>query len=67
MSIKLKNLNIMKIDVTKAYNELPALPPNQDIETKKILKVFIDARASLAELKKPAIHPFTDENGRTGR
>jgi len=54
MSIKLENLNIMKIDVTKAYNELPALPPKQDIETKKILKVCIEARASLAELRKAA-------------
>ncbi|KTD01564.1 Filamentation induced by cAMP protein Fic [Legionella geestiana] len=44
----------MKIDVTKAYNELPALPPEQDIETKKILKVCIEARASLAELRKSA-------------
>lgn len=54
MSIKLENLNIMKIDVTNAYNELPALPPKQDIETKKILKVCIEARASLAELRKAA-------------
>lgn len=44
----------MKIDVTKAYNELPALPPEQDIETKKILKVCIEARASLAKLRKSA-------------
>lgn len=54
MSIKLENLNIMKIDITKAYNELPVLPPQQDIETKKILKVCIEARASLAELRKAA-------------
>jgi rhodanese-related sulfurtransferase len=54
MSIKWKNLNMIKIDVTEAYNELPALPPRQDIETKKILKVCIEARASLAELRKAA-------------
>lgn len=45
---------MMKIDVTKAYNDLPTLPPNQDIETKKILKACIEARASLAELRKAA-------------
>lgn len=54
MSIKLENLNIMKIDVTKPYNTLPMLPPKPDIETKKILKVCIEARASLAELRKAA-------------
>lgn len=54
MSIKWKNLNMIQIDVTKAYNELPVLPPKQDIETKKILKVCIEARASLAELRKAA-------------
>ncbi|NDH09159.1 MAG: Fic family protein [Gammaproteobacteria bacterium] len=45
---------MMEVDVTKAYNELPALPPKQDIETKKILKMCIEARASLAGLRKAA-------------
>lgn len=44
----------MKIDVTKPYNNLPKLPPQQDIESKKILKKCIEARASLAELRKAA-------------
>src|SRR5579872_7408365 len=44
----------MKIDVTAPYNELPSLPPKQDIETKNILKECIKARASLAELRKAA-------------
>jgi Fic family protein len=42
----------MKIDVTRPYNDLPGLPPQKDIESKIILKKCIEARASLAELKK---------------
>jgi len=33
------------------YNDLPTLPPNQDLETKAVLKACITARAALAELK----------------
>lgn len=44
----------MSIDVTKPYNELPMLPPSKDIETKKILKKCIAARASLEGLRKTA-------------
>ncbi|OUY09035.1 protein adenylyltransferase Fic [Acinetobacter populi] len=33
------------------YNELPVLPPMQDVETKTVLKLCIEARAALAELK----------------
>ena len=33
------------------YNDLPNLPPQQDIETKNILKHCIAARAALAQLK----------------
>ena len=36
-----------------AFNDLPALPPAQDIETKAVLKACIEARAALAELKAP--------------
>jgi Fic family protein len=36
------------------YNELPALPPKADLETRKILKQCIAARAALAELKQAA-------------
>lgn len=34
-----------------AYNDLPVLPPNVDIETKNILKKAIQANAALAELR----------------
>lgn len=44
----------MSIDVTKPYNELPSLPPKQELETKEILRQCIKARASLAELHKAA-------------
>jgi len=33
------------------YNDLPRLPPDSEIETRKILKLCIEARAALAELK----------------
>jgi len=36
---------------SQPYNELPPLPPGQDLETKPILKLCIEARAALAELK----------------
>jgi len=38
----------------KSYQQLPALPPRQDIETKAILKQCITARAALAELNQAA-------------
>jgi Fic family protein len=41
----------MAFDPIKPYNDLPALPPAVDIETKPVLKVCIEARAALAELK----------------
>lgn len=37
-----------------AYNQLPTLPPQADLETKAILKQAIKARAALAELKQAA-------------
>jgi Fic family protein len=37
-----------------AYNQLPALPPKLDLETKAVLKQCILARAALAELKQAA-------------
>lgn len=36
---------------TEPYNDLPPLPPEQDVETKTVLKLCIEARAALAELK----------------
>lgn len=47
-------VHIMKIDVTRPYNDLPALPPLIEIETKRVLKHCIQARACLAELHKAA-------------
>ncbi len=44
----------MHIDVNTPYNSLPNLPPKHDLETKKILKQCIGARAALAELHKAA-------------
>lgn len=44
----------MKIDVTTPYNELPNLPPQEELETKAILKHCIKARTALAELRKAA-------------
>ncbi len=38
----------------RPYNELPALPPEAEIETKAILKSCIDARSAVAELKQAA-------------
>ncbi|MCW9718797.1 protein adenylyltransferase Fic [Avibacterium sp. 21-599] len=45
---------MMNWDPTLPYNQLPDLPPNEDIETKEILKQTILARAALAELKQAA-------------
>ena len=36
------------------YNQLPALPPAQLLETRSVLKACIEARAALAELKQAA-------------
>lgn len=43
-----------KWNPTQPYQELPALPPRTDIETKAVLKQCIEARAALAELKQAA-------------
>ena len=37
-----------------AYNDLPALPPAQDIETKPVLKATVEARSALAALDQAA-------------
>ena len=36
------------------YNQLPPLPPLQEVETKAVLRACITARAALAELKQAA-------------
>lgn len=41
----------MIFDPTKPHNTLPDLPPAHDVETKKILRACIGARAALASLK----------------
>jgi Fic family protein len=41
----------MLFDRKLPYNDLPALPPAADLETKAVLKQVIAARAALAELK----------------
>lgn len=38
----------------RPYNELPLLPPAEDVETRAVLKRCITARAALAELKQAA-------------
>jgi Fic family protein len=41
----------VKFDPLKPYNELPLLPPKEDIETKAVLKKAVSAGRTLAELK----------------
>ena len=41
----------MAFDPTKPHNELPALPPMVDVESRTVLKACIAARAAVAELK----------------
>jgi len=42
---------IMPFRPDRPYNDLPALPPSADVETKAVLKACIAARAAVAELK----------------
>lgn len=44
-----------KFDPQQPFNDLPALPPAGELETKAVLKRCIEARASLAELKQAAL------------
>ncbi len=44
----------MNWNPSKPYNDLPLLPPEQELETKSILKACISARAALAELNQSA-------------
>ena len=41
----------MPFSPTKSYNELPPLPPTAELETRAVLKLCIEARSELAELK----------------
>jgi Fic family protein len=44
-------LRMTHFSATVPYNDLPLLPPPVELETRMILKVCIEARAALAELK----------------
>lgn len=41
----------MSFSANRPYNDLPLLPPKQDVETKAVLKQCIASRSALAELK----------------
>jgi Fic family protein len=41
-------------DSARAYNDLPPLTPQTDLETRAVLKACIEARAAVAELKQAA-------------
>ncbi|MGB3461772.1 MAG: Fic family protein [Rhodanobacter lindaniclasticus] len=41
----------MPFDPARPFDDLPALPPTADIESRALLKACIEARAALAELK----------------
>jgi Fic family protein len=41
----------MAFDPTQPFNDLPALPPRVDVESRAVLKACISARAAVAELK----------------
>jgi Fic family protein len=41
----------MPFDPSRPYNDLPPLPPAQEVETRAVLKACIEARAAVAELR----------------
>ena len=41
----------MAFDPSKPYDDLPALPPSAEMESRAVLKACIEARAAVAELK----------------
>ncbi len=53
MSIETDFINMLW-SAEKPYNDIPLLPPKAEIETKAVLKLCIEARAALAELKQAA-------------
>jgi Fic family protein len=48
------NMNAQDWKPERPYNELPLLPPAEEVETRAVLKRCITARAALAELKQAA-------------
>lgn len=55
-AVPLTNLKIMAFKPLEPYNELPLLPPIEDLETKDILKACIRAHQSLAKLEGSVSH-----------
>jgi Fic family protein len=49
-----KYVHMRPFDPTKPYNELPLLPPTQDVETKPVLKKCIEATRQLEGLRQAA-------------
>ena len=47
-------MTLPKWSPDRPFNELPSLPPTIDLESKKVLKRCVTARAALAELKQAA-------------
>ena len=45
------NRRMIQFKPDKPYNELPPLPPQTELETRAVLKLCIEARTKLAELK----------------
>lgn len=41
----------MTFRADRPYNDLPALPPDRDVETRTVLKACVEARAALAEVR----------------
>jgi Fic family protein len=54
-ALKKPGNSCMSFDPTKPYNDLPPLPPAQDIETKRILKSCVSAGRALATLRQSAL------------
>lgn len=50
----MKDLDALIWRPNQPYNQLPILPPGQEIESKVVLRACITARAALAELKQAA-------------
>jgi Fic family protein len=44
-------IDMVSFSTTTAYNDLPLLPPDADVESRTVLKACIEARAALAGLK----------------
>lgn len=44
----------MTFQPVKPYNDLPVLPPKAELETRRVLKLCVEARAAMAELKQAA-------------